>query len=673
MTTQFDSGYLDSSITLSSGNRTATRTGAPPSGIPFARSDTSVTSGKYQFVIHANAWGGTGFTVIVGVRTSSDPTYGSVPSNMFQATSTYGSTLVVCINADTRKVYLGYWNGSTTTWLSGGGNPTTGAGYAVAGTDPIHIGVGFSHVDGSASLYTLASEMPMALVSGYSAWDSAGVQSYPTPATMDWNAPTPIVTNPVPTPGFEWSSPPIITSPIVPENYFGFDNPPPSQAIGANVPTVDMGWITSAIVVPARPSAADMGWTTPSLAVPLYAPTANMGWSMPVPVLPATPTAGDMGWSAPEPYAGMASYVAVPADFRWEVLGVRATSREALNDFWFFSDNPTAQFRSTIRDEWGWVDTPILSTVSSLSIPDSWGWAESPLIVGVLVLSDLWSWNDSPASLSQSEAFLSDDWAWNDSHLLTLSLSVAVSDSWRWSEYLADAYRVSLSDTWDFSDSPMTWTLLASVSAQDTWSWSESLALNVSLIGSVVDSWGWQDAPIARLLLSIGVNDIWTWQDSLSTGQASVYSVNLDTGAISRYVLPKSILSAAWHQGKLYLATSTGLYVMNGSTDDGAPIQWNFRTSMLDFGTDQLKRLNDLNVSCRATGDIAAKVVTDRAGTKREDLFILRRQTREATRDGVIKIGRGLVSPYWQIGLSGVGPAEISEVRVMAEPLSRRK
>jgi hypothetical protein len=398
-----------------------------------------------------------------------------------------------------------------------------------------------------------------------------------------------------------------------------------------------------------------------------------MGWSMPVPVLPATPTAEDMGWSAPEPYAGMASYVAVPADFGWEVLGVRATSREALNDFWFFSDNPTAQLRSTIRDEWGWVDTPILSTVSSLSVLDPWSWAESPLIVGVLVLSDTWSWGDSPAPFVRLEAALSDTWLWSDSPSLSALLSIVVSDPWRWSESPSNTYLISLPDTWDFSDSPMTWTLLASVSAQDTWSWSESLALNVSLIRSVVDSWGWQDAPIARLLLSIGVNDIWTWQDSLSTGQASVYSVNLDTGAISRYVLPKSILSAAWHQGKLYLATSTGLYVLDGSVDDGVPIRWGFKTGMLDFGTDQLKRINDINVSCRATGDIAAKVVTDRAGTKREDSFILRRQTREATRDGVIKIGRGLVSPYWQIGLSGVGPAEISEVRVMAEPLSRRK
>lgn len=668
MATQFNPATLGPNLTLSNSNKTVTRTGAAPSGYANARSDVSVTSGKYQFVIHVDSFAG-GYAIF-GVLRTSDPTYGSPPAYQVQTSL---NNLVACIDADARKVYLGYNNtGSSIAWFGGTGAPGTGPGIAIPGTDGIHIGVAFT-ANGSATMWTLQSEWPVGLVSGYLAWDSPEVKSYPPPASMDWDAQVPVVTNPVPVAGLEWTSPSATTSLVTPENYFGFDNPPASQAVGANVPTADMGWSTPAIVVPARSPAVDMGWTTPSLAVPLYAPAINMGWTVPALTLPAIPPPGDMSWSAPEPYVGMASYVAAPADFGWEVSNVSAAPRAALNDSWFFYDTPTAKILLSIRDEWGWADTPALSTVSSLSVSDSWGWAESPLVVGVLTLSDTWSWGDSPASFVRLGTSLSDDWAWSDLPLPTLSLNVAVSDPWRWSDYLADAYRVSLPDTWGFSDSPTTRILLASVSAQDAWVWGETLALNVSLAESVVDAWDWQDAPVIQLSLSTVANDVWVWQDSLATGQASVYSVNLDTGAVSRYLLPKSILSATWHQGKLYLATSTGLYVLNGSTDDGAPIQWNFKTGMLDFGTDQLKRINDINVSCRATGDIAAKVVTDRAGTKREDSFILRRQTREATRDGVIKIGRGLVSPYWQIGLSGVGPAEISEVRAMAEPLSRRK
>ncbi len=161
--------------------------------------------------------------------------------------------------------------------------------------------------------------------------------------------------------------------------------------------------------------------------------------------------------------------------------------------------------------------------------------------------------------------------------------------------------------------------------------------------------------------------------DSFTTQAQTVYAINAETGAVSTYVFTPLIQGAAAFDGALYLATPDGLFALDNTTDQGTAIDWELRTGLLNLGTDALKRITDMNVVGRATGDVGVNLVHDRDGTPVERRYVQTRLNRTAARDGVVKTGRGPVSVYWQVGVAGIGPAEIAELRLRVEPTSRRR
>ncbi len=152
-----------------------------------------------------------------------------------------------------------------------------------------------------------------------------------------------------------------------------------------------------------------------------------------------------------------------------------------------------------------------------------------------------------------------------------------------------------------------------------------------------------------------------------------VLAVNVDTGAVSEYAWAVQVDSAAKIEDNFLLATPTGLYALDASTDDGQPVAWRVQTGFSNFGSDAFKRLGDVNLQLRTTGGVAIETITDRLGEKQIHSFALPPLPRESYRDGVVKIGKGVQSVYWGLAVTGQGPAEIDHLIPTFIPLSRRR
>lgn len=309
-------------------------------------------------------------------------------------------------------------------------------------------------------------------------------------------------------------------------------------------------------------------------------------------------------------------------------------------------------YLSLLLDSWsGWLDGVIVGDVTATLPADEMGFDDAiggdfltPLVDGLGFTDVL----DGALAISDSAAE-------------TMGLSSAIGYGWVASQEDALNFADALGGT-------------VTVSAPLTSAMTFSEVLSGELTAILASELGLDDALIGHLALAgiltsgIGLDDV-----LLVIRQAGVWVINADTGAVSSYTMSPVIDSGAECNGTLYLATDTGLYALDSSTDDGTAIEWAARGGMMHFGTDLLKRLRDVNVMGKTAGVVQVEVVSDRYGTKQEAHYQAPALTRTNPRDGVVKVGQGYQSVYWTIGLRGTGAAEIDEVRINPIPLSRRR
>lgn len=309
-------------------------------------------------------------------------------------------------------------------------------------------------------------------------------------------------------------------------------------------------------------------------------------------------------------------------------------------------------YLSLLLDSWGgWLDGVLAGDISATLPADEIGFDDAiggdfltPLVDGLGFTDGL------SGALAISGSF-SD----------TLNLNTAISYGWV----------ASQEDALNFADT-LGGTVTVSAPLTSAMTFSEVLSSELTAI--LASELGLDDALIGHLALAgiltsgIGLDDA-----LLVIRQAGVWVINADTGAVSSYTMSPVIDSGAECNGTLYLATDTGLYALDSSTDDGTAIEWAARGGMMHFGTDLLKRLRDVNVMGKTAGVVQVEVVSDRYGTKQEAHYQAPALTRTNPRDGVVKVGQGYQSVYWTIGLRGTGAAEIDEVRINPIPLSRRR
>jgi hypothetical protein len=213
-----------------------------------------------------------------------------------------------------------------------------------------------------------------------------------------------------------------------------------------------------------------------------------------------------------------------------------------------------------------------------------------------------------------------------------------------------------------------------SYALSDAVNWADVLSGGLTVYApALADAGVFSDGLTSQLQLVGVLADTVLFGDALADAAHVVHVVNAETGAVSTYTFTPTIHSMAEYRGVLYLAGPDGLYALDATQDDGEDIVWTLRTGFSDLGTDKLKRLVDVNVQARTQGDLTLQTVHNRTGNKVQRDYRLPPLTRNSHRDGVVHPGMGPVSVYWQFGLRGIGPAEIHQMRLSVEPLSRRR
>lgn len=295
------------------------------------------------------------------------------------------------------------------------------------------------------------------------------------------------------------------------------------------------------------------------------------------------------------------------------------------------------------------------------------------LASGIIVESvDAFSLSDSLASAITATALV-DAFSPSDSLSGEQQFSGSLIDTFSASDTLGGLWLGSSTDSFSASDS-LSGNAHSTELSTDAFSLSDTLGGAVALYGTLSDDFTPSDTLTGKLTLYGVLTDSFAAGDNLLQAQSqAILAINAETGAVSEYTFVPTVQGLGEWRGTLYLATDTGLYALDNTTDDGTAIEWEFRTGFANLGTDKLKRIQDVNVLAKGAGNVQLLLVADRHGTKQERRYQLVKLTANDFRDQVIHAAKGIQSVYWQTGCRGIGPAEIDEIKVQVEPLSRRR
>lgn len=256
-----------------------------------------------------------------------------------------------------------------------------------------------------------------------------------------------------------------------------------------------------------------------------------------------------------------------------------------------------------------------------------------------------------------------------------LALTEAVEDTVNFSDEHDWIVIAETVDTLQFSDESVVTASLIAPEITDTVQFSEEVGGGIALIApEITDTLSFLEESLSVMTLVATWEDTLWFSEELADAHEQILVVtNLETGAVSRYVVTPALHSLAEFRGTLYLAGPDGLYAMDAAADDDGPVAWTIRTGFSALGADLLKRIQDVNVLARTQGDTTLTVISAREGDRIPWPYPLPPLARAAYRDGVIKVGKGVQSVYYQLDWAGAGPAEIDQLRLTVEPLSRRR
>lgn len=103
------------------------------------------------------------------------------------------------------------------------------------------------------------------------------------------------------------------------------------------------------------------------------------------------------------------------------------------------------------------------------------------------------------------------------------------------------------------------------------------------------------------------------------------------------------------HGDKYYGVSSTGLYLLGGDTDDGAPIPWAFRTATTDFGTIQRKTVVSAYLGGKVMPTATATIFAGEAGEINYTYPVPPSATNQNYR---VRFGRGLKTRYFALEMA---------------------
>lgn len=132
--------------------------------------------------------------------------------------------------------------------------------------------------------------------------------------------------------------------------------------------------------------------------------------------------------------------------------------------------------------------------------------------------------------------------------------------------------------------------------------------------------------------------------------------------------------SLTWYRGALWGTLDDGIYQLAGDTDAGTAIQAEVASLLLDFGTGRQKRVRSAYLGYTAKGGLVLKVRAVEGGEMTEHWYAATPTQADAPREGVMAVGQGLRSRYWQFELANVDGAdfEIDHIELFPVILGRR-
>jgi hypothetical protein len=141
--------------------------------------------------------------------------------------------------------------------------------------------------------------------------------------------------------------------------------------------------------------------------------------------------------------------------------------------------------------------------------------------------------------------------------------------------------------------------------------------------------------------------------------------VNTDNSGVSEYT-NFDFTSAAVYQDKVFLASSSGLYVLEGTTDDGTDITASFKTPADDFDQVALKTVTDAMLGL----DGGPVDIMTYQGTTENTAHTLSKTNEVQTRRA--SLARGRRERYWGFKVSGTEAFKVDSLEALVDFLKRR-
>jgi hypothetical protein len=152
------------------------------------------------------------------------------------------------------------------------------------------------------------------------------------------------------------------------------------------------------------------------------------------------------------------------------------------------------------------------------------------------------------------------------------------------------------------------------------------------------------------------------------------YAMTLDGAAVSE-ISGIGFDSQTTIGGRMYAVNENGIYLCEGDTDDGAPINASIYSGLSALGTQLKKAAPYAYIGYTSDGTLLFKVSTTDAGIKKTNVYKLNPVQKSVVSDNRFQISKGLHSVYFGFELTNLDGAdfELETIKVWRMPLNRRK
>lgn len=154
----------------------------------------------------------------------------------------------------------------------------------------------------------------------------------------------------------------------------------------------------------------------------------------------------------------------------------------------------------------------------------------------------------------------------------------------------------------------------------------------------------------------------------------AIYAMTLQGAAVTE-IAGVDIDSYFLVGNQMYAVGEHGIFLAEGSTDDGAPINASLQHGLSNLGTPLKKEIPNAYVGYTTDGEMLLKVSETDKGVKRTSVYKLNAVRKQVMSDNRFDIAIGKQSVYWDFEITNHEGSdfELDALKIWRMPLSRRK